>query len=191
MNYEVLNDAQLWKLIKSSDRGAFGYSFKLYGKDLFKYGQKITGSREVIEDGIQDVFLDLWNKRKTTDIKTSIKFYLFTAFRREIIRRLSHFRKETSMDSFSSETLLEPSYLDALIKDQYLQDSNEALHKAINLLTERQREAIYLRYFVDLQYEEIAQLMDVQIPSLYNLIFKSIKLLKGSLSEINAYSSNK
>src|SRR5690554_4123038 len=89
MNYELLEDAQLWQLIASNDRGAFGHSFKLYAKDIFKYGQKFTGSREIIEDVIQDVYLDLWDKRKSTQIKVSIEFYLFTAFRREIIRRLA------------------------------------------------------------------------------------------------------
>ena len=43
MNYELLEDAQLWQLIASNDRGAFGHSFKLYAKDIFKYGQKFTG----------------------------------------------------------------------------------------------------------------------------------------------------
>lgn len=183
MNYETLHDAELWTMIASDDRGAFGYAFKVYSKDLFKYGQKFTGSREVIEDVIQDVYLDLWNKRKTTHIKSSLKFYLFTAFRREVIRRLSSFRQQESIEQFSSAILLESSYLEAVVKKQNLDESTEKLHKAIRLLSERQREAIYLRYFVELKYEEIAELMNVQIPSLYNLIFKSIRILKESLTE--------
>ncbi len=183
MKYETLNDAQLWKMIASDDRGAFGYCFKVYSKDLFKYGQKFTGSREVIEDVIQDVYLGIWNKRKSTQISSSIKFYLFTAFRREIIRRLSSFRKQECIDQFSSALLKESSYLDGLVSKEYINESNEKLHKAMNLLTERQREAVYLRYFVELKYDEIAQMMNVQIPSLYNLIFKSIKILKDSMTE--------
>ena len=189
MNYEQLNDAQLWQLIASGDRGAFGHSFKLYSKEIFKYGQKFTGSREIIEDAIQDVYLDLWAKRKTTQINDSIKFYLFTAFRRVIIRRLSSLRKEANKETPVSEVQLEPSYLEQLVKKQGFRESNKALHQAIDQLTERQREAVYLRYFTDLQYEEIAQLMEVQIPHVYNLIFKSIKTLKKSLSK-QLYSAN-
>jgi len=189
MNYELLEDAQLWQLIASNDRGAFGHSFKLYAKDVFKYGQKFTGSREIIEDVIQDVYLDLWDKRKSTQIKVSIKFYLFTAFRREIIRRLATSRKEAKPDAVIDEVQLESSYLDQLVIEQHVKESNEALHQAIDLLTERQREAIHLRYFTNLKYEEIALLMKVQVPHIYNLIFKSIKILKGSLSKNKQYSS--
>ncbi|WP_200974918.1 RNA polymerase sigma factor [Echinicola sp. 20G] len=181
MNYEGLNDGQLWILIAADDRKAFGYSFKLYAKDLFRYGRKFTEAKEVIEDVIQDVYLDLWNKRKVTQIQESIKFYLFTAFRREIIRRLTNLRKQESMDAFSPEALLEASYLEGLIKQQGERESNQRLHNAIHSLSERQREAIYLRYFADLRNQEIAKMMGISVESVYNLIFKSIKLLKGTM----------
>ncbi|MBD8488583.1 sigma-70 family RNA polymerase sigma factor [Echinicola sp. CAU 1574] len=189
MNYEGLSDGQLWMLISADDRKAFGYSFKLYSKDLFRYGRKFTEAKEVIEDVIQDVYLDLWNKRKGTQIQQSIKFYLFTAFRREIIKRLSKLRKQESMDYFSPEALLEASYLEGLIKQQGERESNQRLHSAILRLSERQREAVYLRYFADLSNQEIAKLMGISVESVYNLIFKSIKLLKGVMVNDVQYQS--
>lgn len=181
MNYEGLNDAQLWKLISADDRQAFGHSFKRYSKELFKYGQRFTGARQVVEDVIQDVYLDLWNKRATTCIEQSIKYYLFTAFRREIIRRLSRLRLQEPMEGFSPEKLLESSYLDGMVSQQGKNESSQRLYSAIRSLSERQREAIYLRYFADLNYNEIAGMMGVSKEALYNLIFKSIKTLKETL----------
>ncbi|WP_187328787.1 RNA polymerase sigma factor [Echinicola rosea] len=183
MNYEGLNDTQLWKLISADDRKAFGYSFNLYSKDLFRYGQKFTSARQVVEDAIQDVFLDLWHKRKTTSIDTSIKFYLFTAFRREIIRKLSRFRLQEPMDYFAPDHLLEASHMEGIILQQGKNESNQKLYKAIKNLSERQREAVYLRFFADLTYKEISDMMGISVEALYNLIFKSIKLLKESLRE--------
>ncbi|QDH78221.1 sigma-70 family RNA polymerase sigma factor [Echinicola soli] len=187
MNYEGLNDTQIWKLISADDRKAFGYSFKLYAKALFRYGQKFTSARQVVEDAIQDVFLDLWNKRKTTNIDQSIKFYLFTAFRREIIRKLSRLRMQEPMDYFTPEHLLEASYMEGLIVQQGKNESNQKLYKAIRNLSERQREAVYLRYFANLTYKEISGMMGISVEALYNLIFKSIKVLKASLRESVQY----
>ncbi|WP_162633203.1 RNA polymerase sigma factor [Echinicola strongylocentroti] len=183
MNYEGLNDKQLWKLISADDRKAFGYSFNLYSKDLFRYGQKFTTARQVVEDVIQDVFLDLWNKRKTTSIDQSIKFYLFTAFRREIIRKLSRLRVQEPMDYFASGHMMEDSYLEGVIAQQGEIESNQKLYRAIRNLSERQREAVYLRYFANLTYKEISGMMGISVEALYNLIFKSIKVLKASMRE--------
>ncbi|AGA77593.1 RNA polymerase sigma factor [Echinicola vietnamensis] len=187
MNYEGLNDTQLWKLISADDRKAFGYSFTLYSKDLFRYGQKFTGARQVVEDSIQDVFLDLWHKRKTTNIEQSIKFYLFTAFRREIIRKLSKLRQQEPMDYFAPEQLLEASHMEGIILQQGKNESNQQLYKAIRNLSERQREAVYLRFFANLNYKEISGMMGISVEALYNLIFKSIKILKESLRESVQY----
>jgi len=49
------------------------------------------------------------------------------------------------------------------------------------VLTRRQREAIYLRFYQNLSYDEIAKLMTMKVESVYNVISKAISLLKNTI----------
>lgn len=53
---------------------------------------------------------------------------------------------------------------------------------SLDNLSKRQKEAIYLRYIQELSYEEISELMGIQVPFLYNLIFKGLRSMKYYLS---------
>ncbi|MFD2033833.1 RNA polymerase sigma factor [Belliella marina] len=178
MDYKTLTDEQLWKLISTGDRTAFGFVFKTLAKDLFKYGWKFTSDKSLIEDVIQDVFIGLWNSREKAKIEKSIKFYLITAFRRELIRRVSSERKFGGLENCSENHFVQISQMELNLRNQELLQTDNDLHEAIGQLTSRQREAIYLKYFVELSYEEIAATLDMQVPSLYNLIMKAMKSLK-------------
>ena len=178
MDYRTLTDEQIWKMISTGDRTAFGFVFKTLAKDLFKYGCKFTLNKSIIEDVIQDTFIGLWNNRERTKIEKSIKFYLITAFRRELIRRISAERKFDGLEDCSDNYFIQVSHLDLNLQDQENLQRDSDLHDAIGQLTSRQKEAIYLKYFVELTYEEIAVALDMQVPSLYNLIMKAMRSLK-------------
>ena len=55
------------------------------------------------------------------------------------------------------------------------------LRNALKSLTNRQKEAIYLRYPKDLAYEEIADIMNISVEACRNLIYSAIKSLKSTL----------
>ncbi|MCH7408093.1 sigma-70 family RNA polymerase sigma factor [Belliella sp. DSM 111904] len=181
MDYKKLTDEQIWKLISMGDRTAFGFVFKTFVKEFFKYGCKFTKDKALIEDVIQDTFVSLWKSKEKVKIEKSIKFYLITAFRRELIRRISAERKFDTIEDCADTYFIEHSYIDLLVQHQSSIQMNEDLTHALSQLTARQREAIYLKYFVELSYEEIAETLDMQVPSLYNLIMKAMKALKLSM----------
>jgi RNA polymerase sigma factor (sigma-70 family) len=183
MDYRTLTDAQLWKLISTGDRTAFGFVFKSQAKDLFKYGYKFTSDKSLIEDVIQDVFIDVWSKKGKAKIEKSIKFYLVTAFRRELIRRISAERKFDGLEDCSDNYLVQLSQVEVNAQEQEIVHMDNELHYAIGELSPRQKEAIYLKYFVELSYEEIATTLDMQVPSLYNLIMKAMRSLKTTIKK--------
>jgi len=55
---------------------------------------------------------------------------------------------------------------------------NDCLHQALEKLPRRQREAVHLRYFQNMSNEEISALMQINIQSVYNLIFGAMSNLK-------------
>lgn len=182
MEFRTLKDFELWQLVAAGDQEAFDHIYVCHAKELYKYGFRFTQDVELIKDVIQDVFVHIWESRDVLLIQKSIKFYLFSAFRREVIKRVNVACKFDCIDDYHSKTSLEVSIQEILEQNQISLDISYKLSRAIEKLPLRQKEAIYLRYFQELTYDEISELMGVQIPSVYNLIFKGVKGLKDVLS---------
>jgi RNA polymerase sigma factor (sigma-70 family) len=68
-----------------------------------------------------------------------------------------------------------------LIRDQLSEDQFKSLSAALNKLSSRQREAIYLKFYQKLSSQEIADTLQIDINSLYNLISKAIEALRQAI----------
>ncbi len=169
MKFNTLEDNELWKLIAKGNQEAFAYIYTAYSKELYRYGYKFTLDSDVIEDVIQDVYVHIWELKKCIFIQKSIKFYLFSSFRRELIKRNTIAHKNDSLDDFHSDILWQASFEEVLLENQITLESGNKITKALENLSARQKEAIFLRYIQELSYEEISILMGIQVPSLYNL----------------------
>lgn len=176
-----LGEVEVWKLIERGNERAFEYIYLAYSGDLFRYGHKFSGDQDLIEDVIQDVFVTLWEQRSCIQIHRSIKYYLFSAFRRDLIRKINLSYQDELLEDYHEKMVWEKSFLDILEENQVTLQSKTNLGKALEFLPVRQKEAIYLRYIHEMSYAEISDLMGIQIPSLYNLIFKGLKTLKERL----------
>ncbi|EPR67661.1 RNA polymerase sigma factor [Cyclobacterium qasimii] len=182
MDFSSLSEVEIWGLVKSGNQQAFSYIYSTFSKDLYKYGHKFTQDTNLIEDVIQDLFVHIWDLKKNINVKNSIKFYLFACFRRELIKKIKCAYKNESLEEVHSKFKWEASFLEILDENQIILESSNKISQALGQIPLRQKEAIYLRYIQELSYDEISKMMDVQVPSVYNLIFKGLKKLKNILS---------
>jgi RNA polymerase sigma factor (sigma-70 family) len=77
-----------------------------------------------------------------------------------------------------------PCREDQLIADQIHLEQNYVVNKALSALTKRQQEAIYLKFYSDLSYKEVAAMMSISVDSIYNLISKAIDSLQHELNKV-------
>ena len=182
LKYEQISQSELWDLVTRGDQKAFAYIFNVYSGDIFRYGHRFTFDTELIEDTIQDVFVHLWEIRACLSIHSSVKFYLFSSFRRELVRKLKENQKYDVLEDYHTNLSWQESFQEILIENQITLESSRKISSALENLSTRQKEAIYLRYIQELTYEEISGLMGVQVPSLYNLVLKGLKSMKQFLS---------
>src|SRR5690554_3480863 len=101
-NYNSLEDGEVWDLIAKGNQNTFAYIYTTHSRGLYNYGHKFTPETDLIEDVIQDVFVHLWESRKRLIIQKSIKFYLFSSFRRELVKRLKTNKKSESLEDYHS-----------------------------------------------------------------------------------------
>lgn len=179
--YSYTTDAALWDDFLSGSKSAYAYLYDKYARTLYNYGYKIAQNRELTEDCLQDLFLAILETRERLGRTDSIKFYLMRALRREIVRRLNReqrFDHELDAIDFRIEFYYEPTWLDAQISQE---QSTLLLHE-LNSLPARQKEALFLKYFDNLSYEEIAGVMGIEQSSVYKIVYKAIASLQKRMA---------
>ncbi len=174
----------LWIQFRKGEKDALGALFEQYYDDLYAYGMKLTGNEDLVRDSIQDLFIKLWESRNRIKTVIQVKPYLVRAFRNLTIDQSRLAEKNPVQRVASISELPEILYFesdDFNTESEFAQDQIAKLLFALNELPPRVREAVYLRYFTGLNYDEMATVMNVTIQSARNLIHQGIKSLKGEL----------
>lgn len=83
---DKLIDADLFKRFKKGDEKAFEVLYRKYFQALNYYGFRISKDQELIENAIQDLFIDLWRRRVFLSEVENVKFYLIKSLRNQLIR---------------------------------------------------------------------------------------------------------
>jgi RNA polymerase sigma factor (sigma-70 family) len=170
----------LWQAFKAGDRQAFGAMLERYYPFLLNYGLRFQKDREFVKDCLHDLILELWNRREHLDNVGLIKVYLLKSLRRKLLResqRLKWFREayEVTDDyAFEVQFAIE-SYM---ISNEVRHEDLMKLRVNLKKLTKRQREAIYLRFNQEMEYEDIAGIMAINYHSAVNLVYEALKFLR-------------
>jgi DNA-directed RNA polymerase specialized sigma subunit, sigma24 homolog len=69
-------DKQLWQAFKQGDRGAYEQIYRQNIRLLYEYAYRFVVDKQFINDCLQDVFVDIWEKRERLSDTDNIKFYL-------------------------------------------------------------------------------------------------------------------
>ena len=91
--FERMDEQVVWDEFIRGNEAAFIFIYDKYFDTLFKYGSQFTADRGLIKDAIQDVFLELINKRRKLSSTNSIKFYLFKSLKRSVFHQLKRNRR--------------------------------------------------------------------------------------------------
>jgi RNA polymerase sigma-70 factor (ECF subfamily) len=176
----VERDKVLWKEMKEGNKFAFREIFELYSNLVFQYGLSLTKDRELVKDCVQELFIILWTQREHLGMARSIKYYLFFSLRRLLLKNRNYSKKIISLSLFNGENVSDPQELPMLQKEQ--KNKNEGLLSGeIDKLPCRQREAIFLKFYQQLDNEEITQIMNLNSQVVRNTLCKALKNLRKQM----------
>lgn len=174
----ALTDDILWDSFRQGNKNALANLFDRHYASLYRYASKIHPDRELINDHIQDLFLEIWHQRSPKPV-LSIKGYLLQALRYKVLRSL---QQKTSYDSLTDDNqpfVVSPE--DFLIQQEGDAQWNRELTTALEQLSPRQREVIYLRYYLSLSYREICGILTLDYQLARNHLYAGIKRLRSIL----------
>jgi RNA polymerase sigma factor (sigma-70 family) len=177
----------LWKCFIQGDGDAFASIYSGYIDILYAYGKRYIANEDLLQDCLQDMFIDLYRYRATLSPNVNnIKFYLFSALKHRISRCLKNIKvsgQETSSYDYQSSEAFNLCFSaeELMIRAEETTECFRSLIREMNLLPSRQKEVLYLRFNSELEYEEIAALMKISVSSCRTMLFRAIKQLRKKL----------
>lgn len=173
-------ETEIWDSFVGGSESALKELHEAYYEALLRYGYQFTPDVHLLQDAVQILFVKLWENRRGLDRPASVKNYLYKAFRNTLINqiRASNRRATIPLDEdlpFGSESPAE----EMLILSEVEKERKRIVDKKLQQLTNRQREAIYLRFYLGLTYEDMANLLDIDKGGAYKLIHRAIDRLRN------------
>ncbi|WP_421894042.1 RNA polymerase sigma factor [Marinoscillum sp.] len=177
--YSVRRDQDLWQDLCTGDRNALDYIYYSQVPALLAYGRHLTPDSTLVDDCVQDLFVDLWIKRDRLGAVRTIRFYLMKALKHRIVRELQNQKKRRSLTESEGafEDQVDPNPFPPT--GQYQPTS--AVMECLNKLSPLQKEIVYLKYFNGLTFDEIGDILELDKKQLYNALSKAMHNLRGML----------
>lgn len=175
------DEQQLIALLKQGNMGAAGKLMDIHGEAFMRYLYSIAGTREAAEDIFQDSWVRVMEKIRLFDAELSFRPWLFRIGRNVAYDLL---RKKRRWRFFGTDPLSESAIRvdipdPADVGDQVV--ARETVQELMETLTPAHREVLYLRFFEDQTYEEIAELCRLPIGTVRSRLKRGLDYLAGHL----------
>jgi RNA polymerase sigma-70 factor (ECF subfamily) len=172
-------DQQYFSTIKTGDKKSFELLFKAYYQSLCFYAMKFLGNNNEAEEVVQDVFINIWEKRNMITNPLSVRNYLFGAVRNRSLNTLKH-RKIVNQHRLNNlKTQIEQT------NDEFMQevDLMKKINAQIDALPPRRREIFILSREYGLKYREIAEKLNISVKTVETQMGEALKTLRENLKE--------
>ncbi|GAB3316076.1 RNA polymerase sigma factor [Larkinella ripae] len=180
MEYSVLSDAVLVKRLQSGDEEAFQAIYHKYWHPLFVVARKKLYSQENAEELIQDLFVDLWERRATIQIE-DLKKYLFGAVKYKILNQIKSLLIKQKYENFKNTSL---SDFDCRTEELLAyEDLNSALEKGIAHLPDKTRQIFRLNRLENQSVRQISASLCIPERTVEYHIMQSLRTLRSHLKE--------
>ncbi len=170
----------VWKSFQTGEERAFHHIYATYYNDLFNYCQGILKNKTLAEDCLQDFFVHLWKKRERITPKTTIKVLLIGILRNftlDFLRKNKCRNKHTDQFSLESPTSIR-SIEYYIIQGEITSYKQQLVMKLINDLSKQQREALFLRYYENMDINEISSVMGISYAATAKHLSRASKILE-------------
>ncbi|MGQ1784548.1 MULTISPECIES: RNA polymerase sigma-70 factor [unclassified Saccharicrinis] len=165
------------KLLKD-DVYAFDKLFEIYAKKLFAFSFRYLKSETEAEELVQEVFIKVWEKRKTLKINTSFKSYLFTIAYNDILK---YFRSKSYHRAYVREAIAISDVEDKSDERLYYASVLEHVNELIEKLPQRRKTIFVKSRKEGLSAKEIAEELGISPGTVDNNISEALKFLKSRL----------
>lgn len=185
-------DILLWNDFLEGSQSALSKIYLDNVNDLFAFGCKFAVNKSLVKDCIQELFITLIQTRTRLSQPDNVKAYLFISLKRKIIRELvcsSKFEQVVERGDYRFEIGFEEPDETQNETDTYSKKTG-VVRSAVESLTSRQKEALYLRFYFGLSHKEIADILHLEEQSSRSLISRAVKKVRNVIKSDKKRISN-
>jgi RNA polymerase sigma-70 factor (ECF subfamily) len=176
-NNKYMTDEELLRRMKHADPHALKILFERYYSSLCSFAFRFVKTMHLAEEAVSDVFLHIWLKKNTIEIRTNLKTYLYTAVRNQSINYVKHhtvsFEDIETVDAQDAISELHPH---AHMLYEELKDDIDAL---LRQLPEKRQIIFKMNRIDGLSYKEIAEILSISVHTVQNQMVAAVKFISG------------
>lgn len=166
--------------LKQGDKKIFEQLYSSYYQKLCTFLLSYCQDRSIIEDVVQDVFLNLWAKRRNISIRTSLNAFLYKSAYNKLMDKYRHLKLKNEMLSSYYDTAV----LLAAEKDHETSKTRiKMLHLCIGELPERCKAVFLMGKVRGLNYREISKELGISVKTIEGHIARAYRLLKECMDK--------
>jgi RNA polymerase sigma-70 factor (ECF subfamily) len=183
-----INEKNTVKRIKQGDKEVFHKLFEIYYQRLFLYAKSYVGDTDTAKDIVQDLFINLWEKRKNLVITSSLSSYFFRAIhnrsiqflrRKQVISRY----KDRHMLKLKEAEILYNTSGDFIFSEVQFNEIHCILNRTYNSLPPKTREVFRLSREEAKSNQYIANTLNINIKTVEYYITKALKIFHSALKD--------
>jgi len=185
-NYQSLHDLQLIDLLKEDDEAAFTEIYSRYAENLTGFASTKLYSLADARDIIHDLFVTLWEERRTLMVHRKLESYLFTLVRYRVIDKI---RKNITKEGYAGMTsMLSQSYGPEVEEQIAAKELQQQVNSKLEELSPRVKEVYKLSREQHLSIKEIAVKLEVSEQTVKNQLTVALGHLRQSIGQILVWS---
>ena len=173
----------VWMRFKEGDLNAFQEIYDGFLPNLHAYGAKLAPGFELLDDCIQELFLELYTHRKNLKIPENLEFYLLRSIRRIVFHKIKKENRFINLEENLTKSFAFELELENYQNDDFRQEKIEVVKSALGELTTNQREILFLKFYNNLSYFEIGEILGVKPDSAKKQVYRIVERLRMDLSE--------
>lgn len=175
----VVSDVALLAGLRAGDQAAFDAIFRAHYAPLVRVVEAMLHRRDVAEEVVQEVMLELWRRRDTLVVEESLRAYLFRAARNRALNSLRHDAIAKRAEPVVAEDTVAPTGAHAQLVEEEIE---VALRTAMNDLPDRCREVFELSRVHGLRYAEIATTLGISVKTVEAQMGKALRILRERMA---------
>ncbi|MBA4407968.1 MAG: RNA polymerase sigma-70 factor [Bacteroidota bacterium] len=178
------DDKELYLKFKEGDERAFQALFRKYYSAMCHFARQFLNDSELAEETVQDMFVKIWEKRKTLNIETSVKHYFFRSIHNQCLNQIQHEKIKKQYAGM----VLESSHQDIDPEHYYIEVGLiQRIEQSIDALPPKRKEIFRLSREQGMKYKEIADTLNISIKTVEAQMGLALKHLRYELKDFSNY----
>ncbi len=177
----TVTDIELVELLKNGDHGALEQIYKRYHAVLYNHAYRRLSDREEVRDILHEIFINLWQKRSTLLITSSLSAYLYASVRSRVLNAI---RNQKVRDSYIQSLQLFMDEGEEVIETQFREkELIRLVEQEVGLLPPQMRTIFEMSRFQELSHKEVAEELNISPQTVRTQVRNALRILRVKLGD--------